>query len=386
MKDEIIISGLGIVTPYGNTLEDYFEGLLSKKKVEDVVDFYSSVKLDNPTGVKTNIPKDIKCPEEKILYMGEQAIKSALKDWDGNLKTVGRIALVYGSGLGLSDQLSDEYNTLDNTSYLSTLSEKLGKRIGLECEVIYIGNACAAGSQAISYAMDLLHCKCFDMVIAGGIDILSQMAYTGFLRLNAIDKSSCKPFDKNRKGIVVGEGAAFFILERSKINRENKVYCSLAGAGITNDAYHVVQIDKSGTEIKRAMEQALGYAGLKKEIVDVVIAHGTGTLLNDRTESEIFREYFKEHLWKLAIMSPKGAIGHTGGASGAMGVLTAIGCIKNKCVPPVLNLVDKDLSCQIPVVYPNYKIHQCETVMVNAYAFGGTNVVIICKAWNGEQN
>ena len=234
--------------------------------------------------------------------------------------------------------------------------------------------------------MDLLDSQCFDLVIAGGIESLSLMALSGFLRLYSLDKNGCKPFDKDRKGIMVGEGAAFFILERTSeiISKRKNVYCILAGAGISNDAYNIVQIDPSGTEIKRAMDQAFDVSGLSKSDIDLIVAHGTGTTINDKVESKIINEYFKECLSSINVTTSKGATGHTGGSSGAFGLLTGIGALLTGCIPPILNLKNVDLDVKIPLIYGKYKKHKVEVVMVNAFAFGGTNIILICKKWNKD--
>lgn len=383
--DEILISGIGVISPFGKTPEEFWEGLVSKKKVEKVLDCFQSLGYENPPGIEIPYIEKLKIPEERILYMGGRAISSAIRDWGGNLSDFKRIGLIVGSGLGLSDQWLYEGNYSKDDNHLSSLAEKLAASANLECETIYIGNACCSGSQAISYGMDLLELGDFDLVIAGGIDILSQMAYAGFLRLHAIDYSGCKPFDINRKGIMVGEGAAFYVMHRqSQTNKNQKVYCSLTGTSVTSDAFHVVQMNQDGVEISRAITEALQEAGQAKGNIDLIVAHGTGTVLNDRVESKIINEFFGEDLSNLYVTSPKGAIGHTGGASGALGVLVAIGSIVSGIIPPILNLESIDPECKIPLVNDKFIEHNVDVAMVNAFAFGGTNVVIICEKYNTE--
>lgn len=382
----VLITGIGTVTPFGNTLNEFFEGLKNKRKVQGNISLFRKYKVKNPIGIEICLPQSCEIPEERILYLGECAISSAIDDWGGNITKIKRVGLILGSGLGLADHLQEDLNPLDNLEYLSSLGEKLTERLGIICEVINISSACSAGSQAISYGRDLLLAGCLDLVIAGGVDMLSQMAYAGFLRLNAIDLDGCKPFDKNRKGITVGEGAAFFIIERVQdaLARRSKIYCSLVGAGVTNDAYHVVQPNQDGVEIKRAMDQALKTTGRDKSEIDLIVAHGTGTYLNDKTESNIIYDYFGKYLSNMYVTAPKGAIGHTGGASGAFGVLAAIGSIMYNIVPPVLNLEEIDPACRIPIVYGKYIECAVNTVMINSFAFGGTNVVLVCMRLDKE--
>ncbi len=313
--------------------------------------------------------------------MGVQAIRNCIADWGGSLSEHKRIALVAGSGLGLEDQLAPGFPREEHKDYLSTLAEKLKLETGMECEAIYIGNACSAGSHAISYGMDLLEEDCFDLVIAGGMDALSQMAYKGFLRLNAIDPEGCRPFDRDRKGIMVGEGAVFFMLQKSSACKwdRGRVYCALKGAGVTNDAYNVVQMKADGQQIIRAMEEALDASGLGRDEIDLVVAHGTGTILNDRNEAKIIHDFFDGQLEHVLVTAPKGAIGHTGGASGGFGLLTAIGSMLYGYVPPIYNLKNPDPDIRIPLVEGKPARHCVKGAIVNAFAFGGTNVVLVCE-------
>lgn len=384
-SDEVLITGLGLVSPFGNTFDEYFDGIKNKANVAQGVKAFKFDNLDHIPGVEIPGLPGYDDPKERILKMGETAIKNAILDWGENINEPIKIALVIGSGLGLEDQLVCCQEENIDESFLASLGEELKERVELKCEVFYIGNACAAGSHAISYGMDLLNEGCFDLVIAGGVDMLSKVAYAGFLRLNAIDLEGCRPFDKDRKGIMVGEGAVFFVLQKQSVHNKKikKVYCSLTGSGITNDAYHVVQLKPDGQDIKRTMDEALKFSNMDKTEVDLVVAHGTGTILNDKTEAKVLREYFGEHINSLYVTAPKGAIGHTGGASGAFSILVAIGAILKEVVPPIFNLNNIDEELKITVVYPDFITCSVKAVMVNAFAFGGTNVVIICKKWDG---
>lgn len=383
-KEQVVITGVGLVSPLGLTLKDFFTGLIKKTDVYRDIKVFDSLKAVNPKGMQVEECSLDYRPEEIILNMGECAIRSAIADRGLDTDSLSNISLVFGSGLGLTDQLYFEDKDIH---YLSSLGERLCGRLGLKCEIIYIANACCAGSQAVCYGVDLLRYTDTDLVIAGGLDILSQAAYAGFQRLNAIDPDGCRPFDRERKGISVGEGAAFFTMERNTpdLNKNRKVYCAVTGFGMTNDAYHVVQLKPDGLEIIRAMDEAVQSSGLSKDDIDLIVAHGTGTAQNDRVESSIIRTYFNEQLEHIHVTTPKGAIGHTGGASGAFGIATAIGSIIYGEVPSVTNLKTIDENFEIPLVFEAVK-KTINTVMVNAFAFGGTNIVVICKSINEESH
>ncbi|MCQ1531123.1 beta-ketoacyl-[acyl-carrier-protein] synthase family protein [Lutispora saccharofermentans] len=379
---QVAINGIGLVSALGNTLNEFFHGLVECKDVQGNILIFDKNKFEDPVGAPIDSDHFSSDPEKRILEIGGTAIKNALKDWGRSLSDYKKIALVVGSGLGLIDELYYTHDSIDR-NYLSSLGDKLLDCTNIKGTAIYVGNACSASSQAVSYGTELLTYGCYDIVIAGGIDIISQTAYAGFMRLNAIDNSKCKPFDKNRRGIMVGEGAAFFVLEK-KYNTDsvfihNNAYCYVIGCGITNDAYHIVQMKDDGVGIERAMEQAVQQSQLPKSKIDLIIAHGTGTPLNDRIEADVIHRYLENNLDKTCVMSPKGAIGHTGGASGAMGMLVAIGAFTYGLVPPVLNLTEVDSMCDIPIVHKQPQSHRVDVAMVNTFAFGGTNVVILLK-------
>jgi len=387
-KSNVLITGIGLVSTFGNSLDEFWTGLMKQENIPRHAESLESFCGENALGIGAELSVENNRPEGRILEMGKSAIQSALKDWGGCLSDYKRICLVVGSGLGFSDCFLYKEDIKDTPEFLSTLGDRLAAFIEEECRNVYIANACCAGAQAIGYGMDLLKLDYYDLVIAGGIDALSNIAYSGFLRLNSLDSKGCKPFDKDRKGIVTGEGAAFFVLEKQRRDSENnrKVYCELAGSGITNDAYHVVQIDKNGEEILRAMEQALEDSKLDRGCIDLIVAHGTGTLQNDIVESKIIAQFFQDKLKNMYVTAPKGAIGHTGGASGAFGLLTAIGSIHYNCIPPISNLKNVHEEFKIPLVVGRKVECKVSAAMVNTFAFGGTNVILICKRQTGSDS
>ncbi len=378
---DVCISGIGIVSAFGNTLEDFIQGI-NRSKVEFTYISDDHILKNNQIPVlESSFPSEAQAPEDRILSMGYKAIRDALKDRNSDcLPNTDRICLIVGSGMGLIDQYYYDENKRNEPDYFCSLAEKLSKITELNCDAVYIGNACSAGSQAISYGIDLLKSKRYDLVIAGGIDILSQSAYAGFLRLNAIDMDGCKPFDKRRKGIAIGEGAVFYALERREnAGADGNIYCTLPGSGVTCDAYHIVQMNPDGKQAVKAMDQALSFSGLCKDDVDLIVAHGTGTVQNDKIESQMISQYFGNHASEVYVTTPKGAIGHTGGASGAFGVIVAIGAVRTGMIPPICNLQEPDPECDVLLVSECSFKREVKLAMVNAFAFGGTNVVILCK-------
>ena len=386
MKDKILVTGIGLVSSLGDSLESFWSGLMKPVNLPREIEYLKESKGETASGFAVECISAADSSFDRIYEMGKQAILAVLKDWGGSISEQKRVCLVVGSGLGHSDSVLYHSSSGYYADSFVKLGDRLAGVISDKCENIYIANACSAGAQAISYGMDLLEFDEFDFVIAGGIDILSNIAYSGFLRLNAIDFTGCKPFSRDRKGIVVGEGAAFFLLEKhSKVfEKECKVYCEMCGAGITNDAFHVVQMNQDARQIVAAMGQALDEARLEKEDIDLIVAHGTGTMLNDRIEAKAINDFFEDSLASFYVTSNKGAIGHTGGASGAFGLLTAIGSMNYKCIPPICNCHNYDPQICIPLVLNNKIKTDVSCVMINTFAFGGTNVIVICKKFIGS--
>lgn len=379
-KTDVCITGIGVVSAVGNTLADFTEGINRFQ--------HPFIRQSNPHIFKNNrIPVspaqgiDTADPEKRLLSMGKSAIQDALHTRGGtSLPDMRRMCLIAGSGMGFTDTYFEDPSKYDNPEYLSSLAHTLAQITELHCDTVYIGSACAAGSQAISYGMDLVQAGIYDLVIAGGVDILSRAACAGFLRLHAIDPDGCRPFDANRQGIAVGEGAVFYTLERRESCAEHRsIYASLPAAGITCDAHHIVQMAPDGAEAVRAIEQAISRAGADKTEVDCIVAHGTGTIQNDKLESQMIRSCFGGHAEHIYVTAPKGVLGHTGGTSGAFGLLTAISTFTAGKIPPIANLEKPDPACSLRLVTQQSVPYTVKLAMVNAFAFGGTNAVLLCR-------
>ena len=379
-KTDVCITGIGVVSAIGNTLTDFTEGI---HRFQHSFTLQSDPRIfkNNMVPVSPALGIDKTDPEDRLLSMGKSAIQDALHTRRTNMPSdVRRMCLIVGSGMGFTDAYFDDPSKYDNPEYLSSLAYTLAQITELHCDAVYIGNACAAGSQAISYGMDLVQAGIYDLVIAGGVDILSRAACAGFLRLHAIDPDGCRPFDANRRGIAVGEGAVFYTLERRESCMENRpIYASLPAAGITCDAHHIVQMAPDGAEAVRAMEQAISRAEADKSEVDCIVAHGTGTIQNDRLEAQMIRSCFGEHAEHIYVTAPKGVLGHTGGASGAFGLLTAISTFTAGEIPPIANLEKPDPACRLRLVPRQSVPYTAKLAMVNAFAFGGTNAVLLCR-------
>ena len=244
-----------------------------------------------------------------------------------------------------------------------------------------IPTACAAGNYAIAHASDVLRAGRADIMLAGGADCFSRITYTGFARLGAIAPELCQPFDRNRKGMVPGEGAGFLLLERKEqaIARGARIYCEVAGYGLSCDAHHMTAAHPRGEGASRAMVMALKQSGIAAENVDYISAHGTGTPTNDRVECIAVKTLFGERSSKLPMSSIKSMLGHTMGAASAIEAAACALALATGLVPPTINYENVDPECEIDCVPNQARKVEPRIVLNNAYAFGGNNASL-CMA------
>ncbi len=364
---DVYVTGVGIISKFGNTIEGYWTELN-----KDRISHMQSISINNQqTVISADIVSAIKYESNYIEYFLEiccEAILNAIKDAEIHLNRQ-KGCVIVGTGMGIEDAFLSRQDQPHD--FMSQLEAKIIKRLKVRIKVITIANACCAGVQSIAYAFDMLNIGEYDFVIAGGVEAFSYITYCGFKRLNSIDETGCKPFDKNRKGIYVGDGAVFFALSSHKPKHS---YCKLLSQAVTNDGYHVVSPEPDGIQISRAIRQTLTRANVASTEIDVVVAHGTGTKLNDCIEAKVLYEIFGE----INVIAPKGKIGHTGGASGAFGLLTAICTLKYQCLPHIVNLKEFDETMKINPVMFKKKNQSIKNVIVDCFAFGGTNAVLLC--------
>lgn len=358
---KVSITGIGISSRFGNSLEDYWSSLLSGKKPLE--------KNSSNNFLYENATSDHS--EKHFLNICITAALDALQDAHFN-KSDNVGCMILGTGMGISDVFLAEKRSKRTIPFQlkERLQKGLEEQTGMQWHIIVIANACCAGAQSIAYAYDLVHSGQYDFVVAGGIEIESKIMQNGFKRLNCIDEECCRPFDRYRKGIQVGEGAAFFVFQRNGKN----AYGEILGQAVTNDAYHIVSPRPEGKYIQNAIKLALERSNRKPEDIDAVVAHGTGTKQNDAIEAQVLARFFE----KAYVTAPKSVIGHTGGASGAFGLLTALGMLRHQEIPPIHHLEYLDDNVNIQVVQNEPRKNIIRTVLVNCFAFGGTNTVLLC--------
>jgi 3-oxoacyl-[acyl-carrier-protein] synthase II len=259
----------------------------------------------------------------------------------------------------------------------STIGIHVASEMGCAGPNTIFATACSAGNYAIAHAFDCLRLGKVDTMLAGGSDAFSRIAFMGFNRLLAVAPEKCQPFDKNRKGMMVGEGCGILVLERLEdaVARHAPIYAEILGYGMGCDANHMTIPSVEG--VVRVMVSALRDADLKPEDIDYISAHGTGTPANDVTECKAIRSIFGAHTDHIPVSSIKSMLGHTMGAASALEAIACVLAVKGSKVPPTINHETADPECHIDCVPNFYRGLPVRYVLNNSFAFGGNNACSI---------
>jgi 3-oxoacyl-[acyl-carrier-protein] synthase II len=399
MNRRVVITGLGVISSIGIGWKDFWENLLKGKSgIRPVSSFDTSNHFTHNGGEVNNFrPEDFISKEKVGLYSRASqfalaAVSLAVKD--ANLSTENfsyvNVGTCIGTTLG-SVQTVEIINEL-SLIHKQDIGEELicqvpthstpsaaAREFGFSGPAMMFSTACAAGNYAIGYGFDLIKLGRADIVFAGGSDSFSKVAFTGFNQLAAVAPEKCQPFDKNRKGMMVSEGAGILALEslESAVKRKVHIYAEILGYGLSCDAGHMTQPSVDG--VSRCMRKAMDAAGVQKEDVDYISAHGTGTLANDRTECAAIKEVFGHRHNQIPVSSIKSMLGHTMGAASALEAAVCSLAIMNGKIPPTINYETPDPECDIDCV-PNQAREQTVNIALNnSYAFGGNNACLVLR-------
>jgi 3-oxoacyl-[acyl-carrier-protein] synthase II len=249
------------------------------------------------------------------------------------------------------------------------------EKFGINAPAQVIANACASGTNAIGHAFNAIRTGRYQRILAGGYDALSELVFVGFDSLQAATPEKCRPFDSNRSGMVLGEGAALFALEEFESARRGgaEILGEIIGYGISTDNHHLTQPNPDGSGPRRAMEQALAQAELKPKQIGYINAHGTGTVLNDTAEGKAIMELFGE----VPVSSTKSMMGHSLGAAGAIEAVVSLLALQHQFLPPNINFREAELSLNIVANQPRDAQFDC--AVSNSFGFGGTNATIVLR-------
>jgi 3-oxoacyl-[acyl-carrier-protein] synthase II len=248
--------------------------------------------------------------------------------------------------------------------------------IGAPCQVI--ANACASGTNAIGHGFECIRSGHYQRVLTGGYDAISELVFVGFDSLQAATPDHCRPFDRGRTGLVLGEGAAILALENFETARKRgaPILAEIVGYGISTDNFHLTQPDPSGIGPRQAMEGALRSAGIEASEIDYINAHGTATPFNDASEGKAIAELFD----RVPVSSTKGMMGHSLGAAGAIEAVISLLALQHQLLPPNINFREGDSGLDLNIVANQSRNASVGTVLSNSFGFGGTNASIIMRA------
>ncbi|NDI35943.1 beta-ketoacyl-[acyl-carrier-protein] synthase family protein [Chengkuizengella sediminis] len=380
----VYITGIGVCTSVGTTVEETWKKILLGKHGTKKISKFPNLELNaceipNIRGLNCNFSHkdDIGNATKLFLKTAEEAIQDAELEINDNAK----IGLAIGTTMGEIDCLEER---LLNKSFHAkfqggpdTIANQSYKLLNLNGPSWTITNACAAGNIAISRAMDEIFYQHADVMIAGGVDVLSWVAIHGFRSLKAMSPDLCTPFDKERKGLILGEGAGVLILEseRHLMKRTKLPRAKLLGYGLSSDAHHITQPDPNGLGANNAMKSAIKMAGISVEDIQYVSAHGTGTAANDLMEAKAIKAVFNHT--NPYVSSIKGQIGHTLGGASAIEAALCVQAINTNTLPPNIHLKNQDPEIKLNVIKNSPVKTHVDHMMSNAYAFGGVNTSII---------
>ena len=395
---------MGIVSSIGTGRDEFWKNLIAGKSGITEIDRFdtSSFPVHRAGEIKDFVADEF-FPRiiSKRIGRGSQlaiaATKLALEDGMMNMgkSDIEGLGIIIGTTMGEapSIEMIDKFWMAkgEDDVYLSNirnfpannLSDNVARYFGFTNLNYVIPTACAAGNYSIGYASDLIRKGRRDMFLAGGADPLSKLAFTGFTRLFAMAPERCQPFDKNRKGMMLGEGAAMLLVEslKSAKKRRAKIYAEILGYGLSCDASNMTIPSQKG--IVKVMEKAIRNSGIKKKDVDYISAHGTGTGLNDRTESAAIKEVFGDLAKDIPASSIKSMLGHTMGTASALEAITCCLAICGGVIPPTINFETPDPECDIDCVPNQARKRKVDIALNNSFAFGGNNA---CVAFGKYRN
>ena len=405
----MVVTGLGIVCPIGNSVKDSWDNLLAGKSGITRISRFDP--RDEKLGIACHIAGEVKgfsvedyMPAKEARHMdifihygiaaGAQAFRdSGIVVTDANSEQIG---VNVGSGIGGLPMIEEMHSTMLQrgprrispffipASIINLTSGHLSIMFGLKGPNLACVSACATGNHCIGESARLIEYGDADVMIAGGSEsTITQLAMGGFAAARALSlrnddpATASRPWDRDRDGFVLGEGAGAVVLEEYEHARARgaRIYCELAGYGLTGDAHHITSPDQSGP--RRSMVNAMRNAGINPDQVDYVNAHGTSTPLGDKNETEAVKAAFGEHAKKLVVNSTKSMTGHLLGAAGGIESVFSVLAVVNQVSPPTINIFNQDPECDLDYCANIARDMPIRTAVSNSFGFGGTNSTLV---------
>jgi 3-oxoacyl-[acyl-carrier-protein] synthase II len=413
----VVITGLGLVTPVGNTVDQTWTALLSARSGADYIKKFDAEKFSVKFACEVKdfdplafIPKKDARKMGAFIQFAIAASIEALADSGFQMNEAGKFpegvaencGTYISSGIGdfwaierehskLLDHGPDRVSPFFIVSAIVNLAAgQVSIRFGAKGPNSATATACAAGAHAIGDSFKIIQRGDADLMICGGAEsAITPMSVAGFASMRALSTNNddpvhaSRPFERDRDGFVIGEGAGIMILEEleSAKKRGAKIYAEIVGYGLAADAFHLTMPDETGSGARRVMQRTLKDAGIAPEQVGYINAHGTSTPYNDKFETLAIKDTFGEHAYKLAVSSTKSMTGHLLGAAGGIEAVFSALAIHKKVLPPTINYFNSDPECDLDYIPNEPRPAEVEYVLSNSFGFGGTNAALMFKRY-----
>ena len=410
-REKIVITGLGVLAPNGNNVNEYWSSLVKGKSGISPITYFDSsnhrVKIAgelrgfNPENVLD--PKELRKLDPFSTYAlvatNEAVLMSGLYSEKLDLD---RIGVTIGTGVGGIQTLEEQHSNIENKGARRVSPQFVPKMIsniagghlsikwGFRGPNQTVTSACASATDAIGMAMRLIMSGDADVMVTGGTEAsITPLTIAGFANMKALSQNNdnpeeaSRPFELSRDGFVLGEGSGMIVIEKEShaLNRGANILAELAGYGATDDAFHITQPSIGGIGALKAMERAILDAKLNLDEIDYINAHGTSTPFNDKNESAAIKTLFKEHSSNLKVSSTKSMTGHLLGAAGGIEAVAAVKTIMEQVIPPTINYKDPDPDCTLDYVPNISQEHNVNAILSNTFGFGGHNAVICIRKY-----
>jgi 3-oxoacyl-[acyl-carrier-protein] synthase II len=405
----IVITGVGLLTPLGTGNEKSWEGLLEGRSAINRITLFDPEASPCKIAAEVSdfdIDKFVETKEQKkmdrFIHFGLAAATMAMEDSDLTVteSNADRIGVIVGAGVGGLPAIERYEQILLKKgpkrvspffipmTIINLTSGHISIRFGVKGPNSAVATACASGTHSIGDAFKLIQRGAADVMICGGNEaVITPLGIAGFTSMKALStrneepEKASRPFDRDRDGFVMGEGAGILVIEEleSALSRGAKIYAEIIGYGLNSDAYHITSPAPDGEGAARCMKSTLMDAGIHPEEVDYINAHGTSTKYGDELETTAIKTVFGDHAYKLCVSSTKSMIGHLLGASGGVEAGFCALSILNGVVPPTINLENPDAECDLDYVPNKARALDINIAMSNSFGFGGTNACILLK-------
>jgi 3-oxoacyl-[acyl-carrier-protein] synthase II len=405
-RPRAVITGLGVLTSIGQDTPSFWKNLL------EGVCGIDRITLFDPSGYRVQKAAEVKgfdpgryFPPRRLKRMsrcdqlGMKAVREALTDSGLDLEKEDRqrMGIFIGGGAGgilsaekyRKEMIRKGWRRARPSLLLPFSTCALNDAIAEEYQVLgpraTVATACSSSATAIGCGLDAIRSGEIDAAIAGGSESLSEVTFGGFNSLRSVDEEYCRPFDLNRKGLSLGEGAAFLILEEEEHARKRRarIHAMLMGYGLSGDGQHMTAPDPGGKGAARAMQQALKDSGQSPDEVGYINAHGTGTPANDAAETKAIKNVFGKRAWKIPVSANKSMIGHCLGAAGALEAVATALTVRDDRIPSTIHYQSPDPECDLDYVPNQARDATVDIALSNSFAFGGNNTALVFGKWKG---